>query len=188
MFGNLFKRTRSHEVPQELYGSVVTQARQPVFFIDFGFEDSVMARFDLVALHLYLFSRRLVREDTPTAQSLNQEVFDTFTDDTDRALRELGIGDTSVPKRKKKMIRTFYAMVEDFGGPLDTGNFEDLVTQLKERFVPKENSGKENSDTGDFQYEALAKYIQTTAKCLDENASASIFKGQINWPAPEKFV
>ncbi len=122
MFSRLFGKSRSHEVPQQLYGTVVTQARQPVFFTHYGFADSVTGRFDVLALHLYLFSRRLVREDTDTSQSLNQEVFDYFTADTDRALRELGVGDTSVPKRKKKMIRTFYALVEEFGPALDAAD------------------------------------------------------------------
>ena len=183
MFGNLFKRARSHEVPQELYGSVVTQSRQPVFFTDFGFDDSVTGRFDLVSLHLFLFSRRLVREDTPISQSLNQEVFDYFTDDTDRALRELGVGDTGVPKRKKKMIRTFYALVEDFGEALDNEDLDVLIANMQQRFVHEEDS-----KTPNFQYTALSKYVLACAKHLDEIEGETILKGQINWPSPEKYL
>ncbi len=53
MFARLFKRLPANDVPQELYGSVVAQARQPVFFTDYGFHDTVTGRFDLVALHLF---------------------------------------------------------------------------------------------------------------------------------------
>lgn len=183
MFANLFKRSRNHEVPQELYGSVVAQSRNPVFFTDFGFEDTVTGRFDLVALHLYLFSRRLVREDTSLSQSLNQEVFDQFTDDTDRALRELGVGDTSVPKRKKKMIRTFYAMVEDFSEPLDHNDIDALINQIEKRF-----GLSEESNSAPFEYQALAQYMMAASDDLDANPSDTIMTGQISWPDPEKFL
>ena len=143
MFAGLFKRSRAHEVPQELYGSVVAQARLPVFFTDFGFEDTVTGRFDVVLLHLFLLSRRLVREDTPLSQSLNQEIFDHFTEETDRALRELGVGDTTVPKRKKKMIHSFYALVQDLSGPLDQSSktSEGLAQLVSARFARKRKTG-----------------------------------------------
>lgn len=170
MLSRLFGSRRSHEVPQQLYGSVVAQARQPAFFTRFGFEDSVTGRFDVLALHIYLFSRRLVRHDDSTAESLNQEVFDYFTADIDRALRELGVGDTSVPKRKKKLIRTFYALVEEFSQPLDDNDPEILRQRIASRFP--------DSDTG-----LLADYVARAATDLDACPFDEILKGRITFPA-----
>lgn len=180
MFSRIFGRSRSHEVPQQLYGTVVAQARQPVFFTRYGFADSVTGRFDVLALHLFLFSRRLVREDTDTARSLNQEVFDYFTADTDRALRELGVGDTSVPKRKKKMIRTFYALVEEFGPALDTEDPGAVREQVGRRF--------DGEDQDDACLNALSGYIMAAAAELDKIPAESIYKGIIAYPNAEAYL
>ncbi|MGB7287769.1 MAG: ubiquinol-cytochrome C chaperone family protein [Salaquimonas sp.] len=182
MFTGLFKRTRTHEVPQQLYGSVVAQSREPVLFTDYGFPDTVTGRFDAVSLHLFLFSRRLVREDTTLAKSLNQEVFDYFTDDTDRALRELGVGDTSVPKRKKKMIHTFYAVVEDLSEEIDNKDEEQLLKKLETRFISSEG------ENAAYNHPALAKYILSVANILDEIPADQIMKGEIRWPSPSNFL
>lgn len=178
MFARLFGRTRSHAVPQELYGSVVAQARNPVLFGEGGFNDDVTGRFDALALHMFMFSRRLVREDTPLTTSLNQEVFDLFTDDTDRALRELGVGDTSVPKKKKKLVRSFYALVEDFSSPLDDGDKDELITAIESRFGQVK--------TG-FASDNLATYMREVANALDMIPAEQILSGKLNWPEPEKF-
>jgi cytochrome b pre-mRNA-processing protein 3 len=179
MFAKLFKRSRASIVPQELYGSVVAQARQAAFFTNYGFEDTVTGRYDVVALHLFLFSRRLVREDTTLAQNLNQEVFDLFTDETDRALRELGVGDTSVPKRKKRLVHSFYAIVEELAAPLDTGDKASLARLIEARFSSKE---------GKFNSVALSEYVIEAAKSLDKVKSEDLFKGLLDWPSPDAFI
>lgn len=168
----MFANRRSHEVPQQLYGNVVAQARQPVFFTSMGFEDTVTGRFDVLALHVYLFSRRLVRQDSKVAESLNQEVFDHFTDDVDRALRELGIGDTSVPKRKKKLIRTFYALVEEFSAKLDNNDRAGLLEKVAIRFPGVDAA-------------ALSTYIFKTAEKLDAMAFDDILTGRLSFTPPE---
>jgi cytochrome b pre-mRNA-processing protein 3 len=176
----LFGKARSHEVPQQIYGTVVAQARQPVFFTDYGFEDSVTGRFDVLALHLFLFSRRMVQEDSQVSSSLNQEVFDYFTADTDRALRELGVGDTSVPKRKKRMIHTFYAMVEDFSDALEKADADALLEKVIARFDGERQSA--------LQHKALTSYIIETTAGFDASSMDDILKGNIRHPDPADFL
>ncbi len=182
MFSRFFSRKSKSEVPQELYGKVVMQSRNPVFFLRYGLQDSVTGRFDALCIHLFLFSRRLVREDTPKTTSLNQEVFDIFIDSTDRALRELGIGDTSVPKRKKRLIHSFYATVEAFGAPLDEEDQKALSGAIEKRFEGAEGiAGKVPADT-------LASYVLETAAELDRQAAEQILKGRLEWCDPSAFV
>ena len=115
-------RSRPDPVPQQLYGAVVTQARKPVFYLSRDFPDTVTGRFDVLALHMFLFSRRLSAEGDPRAPSLSQDVFDAFTGGLDDALRSLGIGDTSVPKRKQAMVRGFYGQIDEFAPLVDAGD------------------------------------------------------------------
>ena len=187
MFARLFKRMSATDVPQELYGSVVAQARRPVFFTDYGFPDTVTGRFDLVALHLFMLSRRLVREDTTVSRSLNQEVFDRFTDETDRALRELGVGDTSVPKRKKRLVHSFYALVEELSGPLDAKDADTLVARISKRFDASEDK-LIGEGQGEFKSRPLAGYLQATAAMLDSLPGDEILKGSLSWPEPQAYL
>lgn len=186
MLSRLFKSSQTNSLPRQLYGSVVAQSRKSEFFTGFGFNDDVTGRFDVLCLHLYLFSRRLTREKTKIAQSLNQEVFDCFVEETDRALRELGVGDTSVPKRKKKLVRGFYALLELLEEPLNTNNMQDLQTALHSRFtdnaVNKNIADAANNDTQNkINIKLLAPYIMTLVEQLDQIPMAKIMEGKIDW-------
>jgi len=78
MLSAFFKKSSSTIPPQQLYGSVMAQARLPEFFIDFSMPDTVMGRFDVLSLHIYLLARRFREEGSPIAMDLSQEVFDFF--------------------------------------------------------------------------------------------------------------
>ncbi len=176
MILNSFNKSQPPEVPQMLYSAVVEQARQPAFFLHHGFADTVTGRFDCLALHLYLFTRRLVADPHPLAASLNQEVFDHFVRDTDRALRELGVGDTSVAKRNKKLLRGFYAMVDELGAPLGNGDETLLAETLAARF--KEHEG----DQATFDASVIARYTLDCAEHLQAQDMEAILAGRLTWP------
>lgn len=186
MFGKIIKSLfkRNNPIPLQLYGAVVAQSRKPEFYTDLKFQDSVMGRFDLLTLHMFLLSRRLVREDDAKSLSLNQEIFDTYTNDTDSALREIGIGDQTVPKRKKKMIRGFYAQVEDFANLLDEGNSEKLSKAVKARFFEGSEPIKVSAKT----VKSLTKYMTDCGPFLDAQKSDSLYAGKLNWPDISNYI
>ena len=68
----------------------MTHARNRVFYEHFGVPDSVMGRFDMLAMHVYLLTRRLAQENKLVARELSQDVFDLFVEDIERALRQIG--------------------------------------------------------------------------------------------------
>ena len=43
---------------EAIYGMIVTQAREPLFYRDLGVPDTVNGRFDLLVLHLWMVLRR----------------------------------------------------------------------------------------------------------------------------------
>jgi cytochrome b pre-mRNA-processing protein 3 len=52
------------------------------------------------------------------SRALAQDIVDAFFEDVDHSIRELGIGDTGVPKRMKKFARMFYGRANSYGaGP-----------------------------------------------------------------------
>ncbi len=169
-------RSRHDPVPQQLYGAVVTQARKPVFYLSRGFPDSVTGRFDVLALHMFLFSRRLSSEDDPRAAALSQEVFDAFTDGIDDALRALGIGDTSVPKRKQAMVRGFYAQIDEFAPLMDKADSGALGAAVSRRFF--EGGNKDESAR-------ISAYMLEAANALAAQQFSAIGNGALSWPQPD---
>ena len=60
-------RQRAHErrTACELYGSILSQARTQGFYRDLGTPDTVVGRFEMLALHVVLVLQRLQNEGEP---------------------------------------------------------------------------------------------------------------------------
>jgi len=97
---------------EAIYGMIVTQAREPIFYRDLGVPDTVNGRFDLLLLHLWLLLRRL--RTVHGATELSQALFDRFCEDMDDNLREMGVGDQTVPKRMRAFGEAFYGRVQAY--------------------------------------------------------------------------
>jgi cytochrome b pre-mRNA-processing protein 3 len=89
-----------------IYGMIVAQAREPLFYKHLDVPDTVDGRLDLLILHLWLVLRRL-RMVAGGAQ-LSQALFDHFCNDMDDNLREMGVGDLAVPRRMQAFGEAFY--------------------------------------------------------------------------------
>jgi len=166
-------------VPEQIYGAVVAQARLPVFYERYGIDDSVTGRFDLLCLHVFLFSHRLASERGTLARELGQDVFDAFVDDVDRALRQLGIGDNTVPKRKKRLVHGFYAMIEEFSEPIDAEDANGLRRMVARRF----HGGAETSPA-----ELMTHYVLRANRMLRDCSFEQIAAGRIEWPDPQRTI
>jgi cytochrome b pre-mRNA-processing protein 3 len=171
-----WRPTPYRDVSQQVYGAVMAQSREPAFYLDYGVPDSVTGRFDMLCLHLFLLSNRLARETDPKARALGQEVFDRFAADVDHALREIGVGDTTVPKRKKQLIHGFYGQIEDFGRALDAGDADTLARKASERF---------SKQAATVQAARLARYMIVTRDHLLATSFDDIVAGRLDWPEPE---
>ena len=91
---------------EAIYGMIVTQAREPLFYRDFSVPDTVNGRFDLLLLHLWMVLRHL--GTLPGGADLSQALFDEFCADMDANLREMAVGDLAVPKKMQKVGEAFY--------------------------------------------------------------------------------
>ncbi len=89
-----------------LYGAIVAQGRLQVFYAGFGVPDTVEGRFEMVVLHLVLVLGRL--QHCPSGQNLSQALFGAFCRDMDHNLREMGVGDLTVPKQMKRLGEAFF--------------------------------------------------------------------------------
>lgn len=165
---NHFSRSRpgSPDTIGTIYGMIVARAREPAFYADFGVPDSVDGRFDLLVLHLWLVLRRL----GPNGRdSLSQGLFDHFCSDMDANLREMGVGDLTVPKRMQAFGEAFYGRSNAYDAAMAAGH-EALVQALCKNVL----NGRELD-----QARRLADYVQASAAKLATFDEAAMADG--NW-------
>ena len=140
MIFNLFRKPAvAPDAVDETYRSIVAQSRQVKFYADWGVEDSVTGRFDMVSLHLALYLRRLKNE--PTAKDFTQALVELFFKDMDSSIRELGVTDLGVPKKIKTMGNIFYGLVKVLDPALDSGHPAEVEGVLVRNVYGAANPG-----------------------------------------------
>ena len=107
MFTWFRQPARLSRTATELYGAVVAQARNPAFYADGGIPDTAEGRYELIVLNLFLVLERLNRAGA-AAQDLSRRLIETFVTDMDDNLREMGVGDLSVPRKVKRAAGGIY--------------------------------------------------------------------------------
>ena len=100
---------------QAFYDELVSRAREPVFFADFGVADSLDGRFDMLAFHAWLVLKEL--RGGELAQSLTDAIFTGF----DEAMREQGVGDMGIGHKLKAMAKAFYGRMAAYDGAKNEG-------------------------------------------------------------------
>jgi cytochrome b pre-mRNA-processing protein 3 len=155
-----------------IYGMIVTQAREPSFYRAFGVSDTVNGRFDLLILHLWMVLRRF--RSVPGATDISQALFDRFCADMDANLREMGVGDLTVPKRMQAFGEAFYGRAAAYDSAFAAG--EEQLTQAVCKNVLN-GEGMENA-------RRLAKYSFATIARLDGLDEAALLAAGWGFPSP----
>ena len=155
---------------ESIYGMIVTQAREPIFYRDLGVPDTVNGRFDLLLLHLWLLLRRL--RTVQGGVELSQALFDRFCEDMDDNLREMGIGDQTVPKRMRAFGEAFYGRVQAYDQAMDGGG-EALASAICKNIL--------NGACID-QAQRLAAYARATEADLSRTGEAALLGASFKFP------
>lgn len=166
------KKPRIGDAHYALYAAIVAQSRQPFLYADLGAPDTMTGRFDMVSLHLAVVLRRLQREGA-SCRDFSQALFDLFFKDMDRTLREMGVGDISVPKRIGKMGSMFFGLVEGLTGALEN---QDSDTALA-AFVLRDVLESEHKDHAP----ELAAYVRRLVDRLDTIPADALVAGRLDW-------
>jgi len=181
MIWNLFKRKKANQaLVERQYAEITRAARSPVFYEAMGVPDTVLGRFEMISIHLIVYLRRTGSAGAAT-KGLAQDLVDAFFEDIDHSIRELGIGDTSVPKRMKKLARMFYGRVKSYGEALDAGDRSGLVEALKRNLYP-ESTGTDPSML------LLSDWMMITARTLENVPEEKLAAGQVEFKAADREV
>ena len=104
-------------------------ARRPVFYVQFGVQDTVDGRFDSLSLVVILIMRRL-RDCGTDGREFSQQLFDSMFADMDLSLREMGAGDIGVSKRVRVMAEAFLGRLDAYVTALDNNDRAALEAAL----------------------------------------------------------
>ena len=171
-----FNRFRNPTVPrgtiEAIYGMIVAQAREPAFYAGLGVRDTVNGRFDMLILHMWLVLRRLQPMDG--GNGLSQALFDRFCADMDANLREMGVGDLTVPKRMQAFGEAFYGRSAAYDLAF-AGGGEDLAQALSKNVF--------NGEAMDSA-RVLAAYVRDASDGLGAVDNESVRKGAWTFPKP----
>ena len=171
MFFRLIRRSANRQLIGRLSGEIVAAARDPVLFTEYGIEDSLEGRFEAVTLHAVLVLRRLNRMDQPApeiAQDLTDAIFRSF----EVALREMGVGDISVPKQMRTIAGAFLGRAAAYDLALRGG-----PPTLKAALARNVYDGRNNPDR-------LARYVDAANDALVKVSLDAFTLGPVPFPEP----
>lgn len=172
MIFSLFRRNPNEARIARLHGELMAQAREPALFLDYGVADTPEGRFEMVAIHVLMALRRL-NELPDAGPALAQDLTDAMFRHFDIAFREMGVSDTTVPKRMKKYASAWLGRARAYGAAIDRSDLEGLTEALARNVYG-------SADPGLPQAARMARYIFA----LREAHAGAPFESYLDGPVP----
>ncbi|WP_026619268.1 cytochrome b pre-mRNA-processing protein 3 [Ensifer sp. WSM1721] len=173
IFGLFKKKSGNIAIVERQYALLTAAARQPFLYTDLDVPDTVMGRFEMLSAILILYFRR-TRASARAGQEIAQEIVDAFFEDVDHSIRELGVGDVSVPKKMKKFAGMFYGRLESYAAALEGRDGGALAAALRRNFHP----GADEPPS----MQGLASYLLAAETVLSEAPEEIVETGQLRIP------
>lgn len=182
MLGWLRLRNRWTDSALSLYGESVAASRQRVFYETFGVPDTLDGRFDMLLLHAALLVRRLNREGRE-GRALAQEYFDRMFTEMDRTVREIGVGDLSVRRHVRAMMRAFYGRAEVYGEALDVKDLDSLKKALvRNLYGMGDGEARNGQGVDEMALDAMCRYVILCEDALGWQERAALLLGRAGFP------
>lgn len=177
VFGIFKKKNNNHAIVDRQYAILTQAARQPGFYLHMDVPDTVMGRFEMLAIVMILYFHR-TKDASISGQEIAQEIVDAFFQDLDHSMRELGIGDQGVPKRMKKFAGMFYGRLESYAAALDGADADALAAALRRNIYPQ-------ADETAPDMCALAKWMMMASETLSSQSEDAVVTGSATLPSPD---
>ena len=173
---SLSRRKSVRDAAERAYQWVVEQARNPMFFKEFGVPDTLDGRFELICLHAFLYLHRL-KSEQPQSAMVSQMFFDTMFADMDRGLREMGTGDLSVGRHVKRMAQGFYGRIRAYQDGLARNDDAALSAALARNLFGTVGESAVSPA-------AMVDYTRSAAAQLADQSAVELIDGYVRFPAP----
>jgi cytochrome b pre-mRNA-processing protein 3 len=157
----------------KLYASAAAQARSAPLYARMGVRDSIEGRFELFTLHVVLLLERLKGQGEPAAE-VSQATFDAYVHGLDDAFREIGVSDTAVGKKMKKLAGAFYGRLKAFDAAAASLPDRTDLTGMLARTAFEER--------GEGDVAALTDYVVAARDQLAAQPLETLLQGEAQWP------
>ena len=175
MIFSLFRRSGNRAVIGRLHGDIMAAVRQPVIYARWGVADTFEGRFEILSLMATLMVRRLAQLPAPAAE-ISQELTDHIFTEVDAAMREMGVGDLTVPKRIKKLASGFLGRRQVYDAALNAGSEAQFAEALSRNVY-----GLEPAEGAQRAF-PLARYAFAVDRALAAQPLESFIKGPLDLP------
>lgn len=175
MIFSLFRKDPRRTAIAAFYARIATSSRMPGLYAALGIPDTLEGRFESLSLHMVL-SLRALRNLPAPADDVAKDLTDAFFRDMDASLREMGVGDTVVPKRMKKVAASFYGRAQAYD-PVLTGADEAALAEALGR----------NALGGEAPAIPLARYALAADRALKSADLDALLEVGPVFPLPETF-
>ena len=176
MLAWLSRRSDRRRNARELYGSIVTQARLPTFYTDWGVPDTVEGRFEMLVVHVAVVFDRLSQEGREGG-TLARALSEAFIADMDANMREMTFGDLAVPREIKRAAAALFDRYGAYRAALAARQPALLQRALEAQLaylVPG----------GGLDAERIAHYMLRAADGIAALAASALLAGRLGWPSP----
>lgn len=153
-----------------LHDAVMAGALAPSLYLAGIAEDTFEGRFDMVSLHAILVMRRL-RAIGERGRAVADSLYRALFDGLDYALREEGVGDSSIARKVRGHGEVFFGLARALDAALDVPAPDEAVAGVLAR-----NGIGQGDPAG-----ALAYVLSIEARLADL-PDASVLSGAIDWP------
>src|SRR5262245_61688437 len=159
MFGWLSGRRQRRRTARSFYGSIVTQARTPIFYAQWGVPDTLQGRSEMIMLHLALALGRLAAEGEP-GRRLARALNEAFVVGMDDAMREMTFGDLAVPREVKRATAALFDRQRAYLAALAGGHDMSLPETIEAQMGYLDHGGRLDSLR-------LSAYVRRIAAALE---------------------
>lgn len=173
-FPNPFKTRREYNAAHKLYTATIVAARDPWLFNDCGVPDTPEGRFEVLTLMAFLVLRQL--KDIDGAENLAQSYFDIMFEDIEANLREMGVGETTLAKRMKKLAGSFYGRIKTYDEAISSSAPETWRSTIK-RYLFSDTQVSENILT------VTADYAREIGQNIAAQSTSELLSGRIVFDA-----
>jgi len=157
-----------------LYNNILLLCRNSIFYTKFDLNDTFQNRIHLIFIHIsFIFIKIKQNDENKIYKIFYQKIFDLIFNKIESNMREIGLGDTTINKNMRSLLKTFYYIL------FNCEKYEKMNTEAKNKFFNKYlklNNVKNIIDnTGIIDY--FDKY---KAFCLDLTLD-SVLEGELKF-------
>lgn len=167
MLKRLLDRLRPGSPPRDsLYEAIVAAARQPRLYADWGVPDTPAGRIEMVAVHTAIVTHALMALG-PDGEERARGVCERYVTDMDDNMREIGVGDLTVPRKVKKAAAAVYDRVAAVSRVAQAATEAEQVREAGDLVTLEEGAERLDRD-------GLGRYFSRLVKTIAGSDSAHL--------------